>query len=98
MDVKSLYTNIPNAEGICALKRSSGQYTKKKLPTKVIVTFPSLILTLNYFTFNSKFYLRTRGCAMGTICAPIYTNIFMEHFEKTHIYPFIENKTKLYLR
>ena len=71
---------------------------KKTLPTKVIVTFLSLILTLNYFTFNSKFYLQTRGCAMGTICAPSYANIFMEHFEKTHIYPLIENKTKLYLR
>ena len=35
---------------------------------------------------------------MGTICAPSYANIFMENFEKTHIYPFIENKTKLYLR
>ena len=98
MDVKSLYTNIPNAEGICAVKRSYDQYTKKTLPTKVIVTFLSLILTLNYFTFNSKFYLQTRGCAMGTICAPSYANIFMEHFEKTHIYPLIENKTKLYLR
>ena len=35
---------------------------------------------------------------MGTICAPAYTNIFMAEFEKQHIYPYIKNKSILYLR
>ena len=30
----------------------------------------ALILTLNNFIFNSKFYFQIKGCAMGTICAP----------------------------
>ena len=38
------------------------------------------------------------GCAMGTICAPAYTNIFMAQFEMQHIYPHIKNKSILYLR
>ena len=33
------------------------------------------------------------GCAMGTICAPAYANIFMPQFEKQHIYPYIKNKS-----
>ena len=33
-------------------------------------------------------YLQTKSCAMGTICAP-YINIFMDHFGKQLIYPFI---------
>ena len=33
-------------------------------------------------------YLQTKTCAMGTICAP-YINIFMDHFGKQLIYPFI---------
>ena len=36
------------------------------------------------------------GCAMGTVCAPTYTNIFMAQFEKQHTYPYIKNKSILY--
>ena len=38
------------------------------------------------------------GCAMGRVCAPAYANIFMDQFEKQHIYPYIKNKSILYLR
>ena len=60
--------------------------------------FLALILTLNDFIFNSKFYLQIKGCAMGTICAPSYANIFMSEFEEKHIYPLIKNKSAIYLR
>ena len=46
MDVRSLYTNIPNAEGISAVKRAFDNYSKKTTSTKVITTFLALILTL----------------------------------------------------
>ena len=35
----------------------------------------------NYFLFNGDFYLQIHGTAMGTPCAPNYTNIFMENLE-----------------
>ena len=38
------------------------------------------------------------GCAVGIICAPAYANIFMAQFEKQNIYPYIKNKSILYLR
>ena len=98
LGVKSLYTNIPNKEGIKAVKESYEKYKEKTVSTKVIITFLSLILTLNNFVFNCTHYLQTMGCAMGTICAPSYANIFMANFEAKHIYPYIKEKSLLYLR
>ena len=98
LDVKSLYTNVPNNEGIKAVKESYEKYKEKTVSTKVIITFLSLILTLNNFVFNCTHYLQTMGCAMGTIYAPSYANIFMANCEAKHIYPYIKEKSLLYLR
>ena len=43
MDVRSLYTNTPNVEGISAVKRAFNNYSKKTTTTKVITTFLALI-------------------------------------------------------
>ena len=97
MDVKSLYTNIPHQEGIEAVKASLDE-TPSSAPTAVILTFIKLILTLNNFIFNDHHYLQTKGCAMGTKCAPCYANLFMGKFETTYIYPKIKDFSRLYLR
>ena len=68
LDVKSLQKNIPNSEGIKAMKTSLG----KTITAKVITTFLSLILTLSNFVFSCKSYIQVKGCAMGTICALSY--------------------------
>ena len=98
MDVRSLYTNIPNAEGISAVKRAFGNYSKKTTTTKVITMFLALILTLKNFVFDCIHYLQIKGCAIGTICAPAYPNIFMVNFDLKYIYPYIRDKTKMFLR
>ena len=87
MDVKLLYTNIPNQEGICAVREKLAGWPK--LAT-VITTFLGLLLTMNNFLFNGLHYLQTKGCAMGTKCAPLYANIFLGKFEKDHFYPRIK--------
>ena len=76
MDIKSLYTNIPNPEGISAVKAAYESYPEKAVATKVIITFLALILTLNNFMFNRKNYLQIRGCAMAIACAPSYANMW----------------------
>ena len=98
MDVEALYTNIPNNEGLQALKEAMDKKQHKSVATIVIVTLMRLILTLNNFVFNDKNYLQIKGCVMGTICAPPFANIFMEKFEETFIYPYIQNLCILYLR
>ena len=98
MDMKALYTNIPNNESIAAVKWKQDNYTKKTVATKVTTTFLAHILTLNNSMFDSKFYLQIKGCAMGTICALTYPNLFMSEFKDRYIYSLIKNKSKSYLR
>ena len=98
LDVKSLYTNIPNNEGIKAVREAQGKHPSKSVSTKVAITFLSLSLTLNNFIFNCSHYLQVMACAMDTICAPAYANIFMVQFEAKHIYPWIHGKALLFLR
>ena len=97
MDVTSLYTNIPNDEGMQAIRRFLSRAGKTVL-IPVITKFLWLILTLNNFVFNGMHYLQTNGVSMGTKCAPEYANIFMANFEETYIYPRINGKCPLYLR
>ena len=89
LDLKSFYNNIPNHEGIEAVKSALNSVSQKPIATKVIIKLFFLILILNNFVFNGIHYLQKIGCAMGTICAPNYANNFMGKFEKTYIYPYI---------
>ena len=47
---------------------------------------------------NGINYTQKKSCAMGTICAPAYANIFMGKFEKLHIYPYLRNFSTFYCR
>ena len=96
LDVKSLYTNIPNEEGIEVIKNLLQQ--KQSKLTKVITAFLWLILTLNNFIFNSTHYLQLTDVAIGTKCAVIYANLFMNNFEETYIYNLIRDKCAFYKR
>ena len=81
-----------------AVKRAYDNYAKETTTTKVIATFLTLKLTLNNFVFDCIHYLQIKGCAMGTICVPVYGNIFMANFELNYIYPYIKDKTTMFLR
>ena len=96
LDVRSLYTNIPNEEGINVIKNLLHR-TRNKLTT-VITAFLWLILTLNNFTFNAENFLQLSGVAMGTKCAVIYANLFMNNFEENHIYDLLTDKCPFYKR
>ena len=98
LDVKSLYTNIPNDEGITAVRNAISNSPNNKISTKVIMSFLWLILTLSNFVFNGINYLQKQGVTMGSICSPSYANIFMGFFESKYIYPIIRGKCKLYTR
>ena len=58
----------------------------------------TFILTLHNFAFNCEQYLQIKEFAMGTICAPSYGNIFMDHFDKKYIYPVLQGISLIYLR
>ena len=96
LDVKSWYSSIPNTEGVKVVEGSFEKPTSKNVATKLITTFLAIILILNNFMFNCKHYLQIKGCAIGTICVPSYANIFMNHFEKKYIYPFLQGLSLIY--
>ena len=76
MDVTSLYTNIPQEEGITTVCEAYEDFYEKKppIPTRYLREMLSLILT--------KDYLETHGTAMGTKMAVAFANIFMAKIEK----------------
>ena len=78
-----MYGSIPNVEGTKAIKELFEKLTNKNVATKVVTTFLALLLTLKTtFLLNCKLYLPINVCAIGTISAPLYINIFKNHFEK----------------
>jgi hypothetical protein len=100
MDVRSLYTNVPNDEGIEAVKSF---LQKRNRPgdgalARIIATLLRLILTLNNFVFNDQNYIQVNGASMGTKCAPTYASLFMGKFEETYIIPKIRNSIMMYVR
>ena len=47
-----------------------------------LVRLAELVLTLNTFSFNGKFYKQTGGVAMGSRLGPNYACLFMGHIEE----------------
>ena len=81
LDVSSLYTNIPNNEGILAVAEKLRSDPTKTPITNFILDLLKLVLHSMNFTFNGDHYLQTGGTAMGTSLAPNYANLFMDRFE-----------------
>jgi len=85
IDVKSLYTCIPHSDGIKACLEALTEFKVNcpSLPNpNVLVKLLEVVLTMNTFEFNNVCYQQLQGCAIGTILAPAYANIFMGKLEK----------------
>ena len=80
MDVNSLYTNIPHADGIRALRSHLNDDNCPSVDAVIALT--EFILTHNYFSFQDEIDLRLTGMAMGTRMAPQYANLFMSRLEQ----------------
>ena len=83
LDITTLYINIPHNEGIQSIKEFQAIYRHTNaLPhNSYIVELLEVVLTNNYFDFNSKHYHQTSGTAMGTKLALSYAKLFMTKFE-----------------
>ena len=83
VDVTSLYTNIPQEEGIQTVCRAYATFYLKKppIPKPLLEQALRLILQENSFQFNGKNYLQIHGTVMGTKMAVAFANIFMSKVE-----------------
>ena len=81
MDVVVLYNNIPHVDGLEACRAFlNGRRVQDPL-TEDIVKLAELVLTLNAFQFEHKYFLQIKGTAMRTRMAPSYANLFMGKLE-----------------
>lgn len=88
MDVSSLYTNIPNDEGIASsLKFLIENRGNGEKPTpEALGSLLNLVLKCSNFQFNGKNFLQVGGTAMGTRVAPSYANLFITKLEEEILY------------
>ena len=70
LDVSSLYTNIPHAEGIKSCEEFPNSWELLVTSTADLCHLVRLILTMNCFLFNENHYLQVHGTAMGTRMTP----------------------------
>ena len=94
IDVTSLYTNIPQNEGIRVCLNILQEYLQVNGDhvfsdigfspnlTGITKTFLTHILTNNIFEFNGEIYRQIFGVAMGTRVAPTFANLFMADLEE----------------
>ena len=83
MDVTSLYTNIPQKEGIEVVCKAYEKFYSNNppIPTRFLNEMLGLILKENSFQFNGEHFLQTHLTAMGTKMAVSFANIFMAEIE-----------------
>jgi hypothetical protein len=100
LDVNSLYTNIPNREGVEAARVTLNKYRTMRdiLPSNdSLIELLRLVLTKNNFSFNGNYFLQVGGTAMGTKVAPSYAINYMGSFEDIWVHTY-NLQPLLYLR
>jgi len=100
MDVTSLYTNIPNHEGIVSVIKTLEPTYNRRVSLDSLGKLLKAVLHKNNFQFNGKNYLQIGGTAMGTRLAPSYANLFMGRLEQRELKRLEQRglKPALYLR
>ena len=81
MDVTSLYTVIPNDDGLLAFEYFLDQRTFKEPSSETLLRLAELVLTLNCFSFVGNYYKRTIGVTMGTEMGLSYAYLFVGFIE-----------------
>jgi hypothetical protein len=72
IDVVGLYSNIPLKEGIDCVEEALKKRKDQSVPTSLLITILSLVLTLNIFKFETQLLLHLIGTAMGTRVSPTF--------------------------
>ena len=98
MGIKSLYTVIPNDEGLVSPKYFLDKWEVKDPPTDTLVCMAELVLTLNTFEFKGEYYKQVGGVEMGSRLGPNYVCLFVGYVEKRMLAEYTGRKPDLYKR
>eukprot|EP00061_Rhincodon_typus_P002871 g18704.t1 len=97
MDIQSLYTCIPHAGGLKALRFFLSRRPNQSPFTNTLIHLTEFILTLNNLSFNSSHFLQTKGVTMGSRMGPSYACLFVEYVEQSLICCYSGTITHLFL-
>lgn len=84
-DVTRLYTNIPHNLGVEAIDywiNKNESILQSRFSKEFILEGITLVLENNHFFFDDKYFLQTKGTAMGTKVAPTYANLVLGYLEE----------------
>ena len=98
MDVKGLYTNIPNSDGLKALRHFLDKRENPSISTETLARLAELVLTKNCFEFNGQFYSQSGGTMMGTPFGVEYSCLFMSFEEEKINQEYDDEKPQLHKR
>jgi hypothetical protein len=96
LDIKYLFTNLPITEILNITKHLLQYNNAPELTTTQCVTLLQNILDQNYFTYDDKIYICTKGVAMGSPIASTVAEIFLQHQEHRIIKQWMEDPALLY--
>ena len=90
LDVVSLYTNIPHAEGLKAVSKclTTNRPSHHNPSNTELLRLLAQVLTLNCFEFNNTWWLQKAGVSMGSKVSPTFANLFMDDFENRIVYKY----------
>eukprot|EP00061_Rhincodon_typus_P004093 g21724.t1 len=98
MDVQSLYTCIPHADGLKALCFFLSRRPDQFSSIDTLIRITKLVLTLNNFSFKTSHFLQTKGAAMGTHMGPSYACLFAGYVEQSLFCSYTGTIPHLFLR
>lgn len=96
-DVTALYTNMDLDRSIQVVQNSFNLHPDPSRPDDLILELLNIVLCNNYFEFDHKLYLQTRGIAMGKSFAPNLANLYLLDFDHKAMFDF-HIKPMLYSR
>lgn len=82
IDVVGLYPNIPNEEGLLAIREALDKRTDKTISTESLMDLAECVIKNNVFEHYTKIYKQKQGTAIGTKMAPPYAILFMASLEE----------------
>eukprot|EP00061_Rhincodon_typus_P007548 g29354.t1 len=98
MDIQSMYTCIPHADGQKALCFFLSRRPNQAPSTNTLIHLTELVLTINNFSFNSSHFLQTKGVAMGTRMGLSYAYLFIGYVEQSLFRCYTGTSPHLFLR
>ena len=92
-----MQTSIPHSKGIKASKHLR-ELSKKNSSHKSNHCFSIVNIGVKQLCVQLQKLFTKKRLAMGTICAPAYTNILMGQFDRKYIHPLLEGLSLSYFR